>query len=160
MKSIKIVGLSGVGKSTLIHAAQQARADITHIGFSDMRTRFGAVADKAWDACFRAASGVVLVDDHLEYGQGGLADKYRRENTSGILMLDCPLEILLSRRSADQTRRRDTTIALAEHERWLLHHRAEELANELRIPLLRLQGTCLQESFSALDSLIVAARRT
>lgn len=159
MKSIKIVGLSGVGKTTLIRAVQQQRSGITHVGYSDLLARYGVDANVAWEVRFLTATGIVLVDDHLEYGIVGLAEKYQREHTAGILVLDCSFEQLLARRLGDRSRLRSSCTKLAAREQRLSANRAEQLADALAIPMLHLQSASLHESFTALDSLITAARR-
>lgn len=158
MKSIKVIGLSGSGKSTLIGAISKARAGIVPVTYSDYLRRYGREADAALRHTYVQANDLIIADDHLEFGCPNLESIYYRENTVAIVALESSVDRLLQQRLMDSTRIRSCDRGIIELQSECSRSNAYRLATELGIPLLLLRDATINESLSALDSIITAVR--
>ncbi len=155
--TIKIAGLSGAGKSTLIRAYTREHPDVAAMSYGEFLARHGARADDEWRQYLNGRRGLVLMDEHLEYGDRDLAETYIHERTAGIFALDPPIVALLERRRRDATRARDLDAALAEREAAKSTARAASLSEQLSIPLCVVRNMTIAESLAELERFITCA---
>jgi adenylate kinase len=155
MKSIKIVGISGSGKSSLIKQALSNRPKAIQLGYSLMANLHGRSAvDDAWRISLNERHELYLIDEHLEFGDGMLERRYAEENTTGLLFLDVSPHELVRRRSRDVERKRECDLESIVFETALSRDRAERLSRSLRLPLLILHDASVRDGLAALESLI------
>lgn len=154
MQSIKIAGISGVGKSTLMHAVAAKARDVRTHCYSDYLRKFGREADMVAARDLASFGGTSLMDEHLEIGTCDLTDTYVRENTRGIVLLDVDVPTLLQRRQHDLERTRDGDLEIAQRQQRFSIERAYRLASRCQVPLLHLRNADLVRSSEALDNFI------
>lgn len=152
--AIKIVGLSGAGKSTLIRAYTRRHPHVTAASYSEFLSRHGDRAAEELQRYLADRSGLVLMDEHLEFGGGNLAETYRRERTRGIAFLDVPVASLIERRRRDATRTRSLDLPAAFAEYAKAGARAASLAERLAIPLLCIREMSFEQSLVRLERFI------
>ncbi len=135
-RAVKIVGVSGVGKTTLIRMFLRNFENTQHICFSEFLEKFKNFASQELLSSLSELSGLVLMDEHLEIGGDDLFNEYRDENVVGLFVLEAaPLQIL-ARREKDITRSRGTNIRQIEVEQRYSTSRSFILASQLEIPVL------------------------
>ncbi len=154
MKTIKIVGISGVGKTTLIEMFIAENPACSTMNYGDYLVRYGDSADKRWASNLMLAQGLVLIADHLEFGDRDFAALYRAEETRGILLLTVTPEELLKRRKQDLTKKRSQEMSGVTAEQMKAEKRARGIAQELCIPLRSLRDATLLDSYRALRELV------
>src|SRR3990172_9475826 len=131
MRSIKVIGVSGSGKTTVIKEILRRHPEAVHLGYSEYRARYGAGAEAAWEAALAAGHPLYLFDEHLEFGNGDVAADFHRERTVGMVFLELSAEELLRRRLGDVIRQRDTDLVRAMSEQATAWQRAEDIARTL-----------------------------
>ena len=152
--TIKIAGLSGSGKSTLIRAYTRQHPLTASMSYGEFLAAHGPNATALWQRYLENQRGLVLMDEHLEYGDADLMETYVRENTRGIFMLAPTVASVLERRRGDSTRVREHDPAIAEKESAKSMERAASLAAQLLIPLHVLRDTTVTDSLVALERFI------
>lgn len=157
MRSIKIAGISGVGKTTLIWAYAERHPATRTLSYGQFVAEHGETAASKWLECCDRLDGLVFMDEHLEFGHGDFGESYRRENTIGIVLLHAPMELLLGRRRRDESRTRDGSADKAATEYALSECRARKLSADLSIPLLRLEHLDLGVSLEKLERFVAGA---
>lgn len=157
MRSIKIAGISGIGKTTLIRAFSAKHPETQALSYGEFVAAHDVGAVQAWRDRCEKLDGLVLMDEHLEFGDGDFDDSYRRENTVGIVLLAAPLEVLLERRRRDAARNRADDAAAAVRDHVLSEDRAFRLARRLSIPLLSLEHLNLDVSLDSLERFVAGA---
>ncbi len=144
--TIKIAGVSGTGKTTVMEGLRSSpEVDCEIVIYSKLLKEYGSQdhADLVLANILAASSGLVLMDDHLEFDNPNKTRNYLRENTRGLVLLDVPLRDLVSRISNDKTRDRATEPSRLSHNLEVSRSKALQLAHETNTPLLvipNLQG--------------------
>lgn len=155
MKSVKIIGISGSGKSSLIQQALSNHPKAVQLGYSLLANRHGRDSvDDAWRDSLSERRELYLMDEHLEFGDGMLERRYAEENTTSLLFLNVSPHELLRRRRSDSERKRGHDLESIAHETALSRDRAERLSRRLRLPLLVLHDASVRDGIAALESLI------
>ena len=152
--SVKIVGVSGIGKTSLIKKALVNLDNASHICFSEYLNKFGYLAQEKMSIALDNASGLVLMDEHLEIGDDDLFELYKKENTAGIFIIEADPQDVLKRRSKDKTRIRCQDGKKIEKEQNFSRIRATKIAMHLSIPILIVRGGSLNENLSMLISFL------
>lgn len=155
VKSIKVVGLSGAGKTTLIASILKYESTISCLSYGEYLKKYGYEGVSA--ACEKFLSeqeGLVLMDEHLEIGDEDLARSYLEENTCGIFFLEVSYQNLIQRRINDKSRERDISIEKITSDHIKAKRRALHLADLLNIPIRIVVDTTIEENIKALESFI------
>ena len=106
MLSVKIAGISGVGKSTLAKKIVSHYPDISSMCFGEYLSRYGHAAQKEWEKFLEAQNGIIVIVEHLEIGDDDLLDVYRKENTKAIFLINPSVEEVIRRRKKDNAKGR------------------------------------------------------
>lgn len=166
MKTIKIIGVAGVGKSTLIAGLQGANQNFKNINYGDFLEKVCQRPRHQWHLCHRkdcrAANKLfknflkkheredclILIDEHLEIKNwANLALAYKDEKTSGIIFLKLEPQEIALRRQKDQTRyRRQQSLRKIQTEQKLIEQTAVKIAKKLAIPILTLENPYLEHN--------------
>ncbi|MBI2049068.1 MAG: hypothetical protein HYT29_01350 [Parcubacteria group bacterium] len=154
MKTLKVVGISGVGKTTLLALFIRKNPDCSALSYGEYLARYGDEADKHWNADLVLTQGLAVIGDHLEWGDTDFVATYKAEKTCGILLLTVTPHKLLERRKRDATRKRSLDMNAIIVEQSLTKRRARYVADELSIPLRSLHDTTMRESYRALRALV------
>ena len=155
MRSVKIVGLSGTGKTTLIHEVLERLPQAVPLGYSQLCAKHGPnMVDDAWRRELDKNHPLYLIDEHLEFGDGLLEERYREENTAGIVHLVVSPPLLIERRLLDKCRQRDAGLERIRQENALSEERARHLSAALGLPLLFLYDERLETSVETLIQFI------
>lgn len=160
MQTIKIVGVSGVGKTTLIEKIISAiPAGIGHMSFGQYLASYGDEADKKWAQDLTSFNGkTVLIDEHLEIGENDLFDAYKRENTVAICFLEDTVGEIIKRRQQDQNRQRSSDEATIANEQLKSKKRAVDLARRLMIPFILIKDSIIDQSVEVVINVINKAQ--
>ncbi|KKQ94910.1 MAG: hypothetical protein UT66_C0004G0043 [candidate division CPR2 bacterium GW2011_GWC1_39_9] len=156
MKTLKVLGISGSGKTTLIKETISRNQGVLHLSYSALLKEYGNKADKYWWHFLSKNDSLILIDEHLEFNlmDAIRIEKYRKENTCGLLMLHVEPEEILFRRFNDLTRldRAKNIEEIILHQE-ILYKRAREMADALEIPLRILKNATVEESIMALETI-------
>lgn len=137
--TVKIAGVSGTGKTTVMDGLRATPGFVGDvIIYSDLLREYGDkdLADLRQVDMMNAAKGLVLMDDHLEFDNPDKTRNYLRENTRGLVLLDVPLQHLLSRVANDTTRTREIQPREMSRNLQLSRQKAMQLSHETKVPLL------------------------
>lgn len=152
IRTMKIVGISGAGKSTLLKRAKERNPALVHISYGELYRQYGEnQADIIYLRLLSGAEGMVLVDEHLEFGEYDWAASYRRENTVGILFLEVDPAEIYQRRLHDATRDRPLDMAAIVAEQAKARTIAAQLSATLRIPLVVVSDASVEEEVLILE---------
>jgi len=157
IQTIKIVGVSGSGKSTLIREFMKKHPNFLHMSFGQFMNLYGSQAEERWNEQLKEHSGIVLIDDHLEWGHRDFVSLYKRENTLAILIITADIDKIYYRRKKDQDRIRDMKKATIDYEQKTSTRRALYVANSLNIPVCRVHSASVVEAVEALENLVSRA---
>lgn len=166
MRTVKVVGVSGVGKSTLVTELKRIDCNLKSVNYGDFlqktsgfsrnqlylcRTEHYKLANRGFKKLlnkYKKKDCLVLVDEHLEIDNWqNLTEVYRRENTVGIVFLDVPPDEVLNRRRKDGERHRhQQALEEIQADQRIIKYKMEFLAKELDIPLLTIKTTSLKQS--------------
>lgn len=137
--TIKIAGVSGTGKTTVMEGLKNSpEVSCEVIIYSQLLNECGDqdLADLRLASKLANFTGLVLMDDHLEFDNPNKTRNYLRENTRGLVLLDVPLRDLVVRIDNDKIRPRDTDPARLSHHLQVSRSKAVQLAHETKAPLL------------------------
>lgn len=137
MYTIKIVGISGVGKTTLVKLFLHKRPDIARMSFGEFLYEYKdeESARGEWEKFLSRQEKLVLIEEHLEIGEDDLADVYTKENTKAIFLIEPSLETVVRRRERDiRQRSNDQQQIVTDMQK--SRRRAVILARKLNIPLV------------------------
>jgi adenylate kinase len=157
-RSIKIVGISGAGKTTLIKRFLEKNTGYDSMSFGDFLARHRNQADAEWEKCLLQSTSVILIDDHLEWGERDFISLYKAEGTMAILLIWVTPQRLMERRQRDATRIRSTEVDLIEREQLITQNRARLIASTLNISLRETIDATIEENIAALNALIEKQR--
>ncbi|MBY0309853.1 AAA family ATPase [Patescibacteria group bacterium] len=137
--TIKIAGVSGTGKTTVMQGLKSMSGFVGEvIIYSQLLREYGDkdLADLKLADILHRTSGLVLMDDHLEFDNPNKTRNYMRENTRGLVLLDVPLKDLMSRVSNDASRTREIKPRDMSRNLQLSRRKAMQLSHETKVPLL------------------------
>ena len=155
MHTLKIVGISGVGKTTLISEVIKHWPCISCLSYGAYLKLYGPDdVDSFYRKFLSVQQGLVLMDEHLEIGDTDLIDSYREENTCGIFFLEVSPQNLIMRRIQDKNRERDIDAQKIITDQLKSRERALRLADTLKIPIHTVMDATLEESIGALEKFI------
>ena len=154
VRTIKVVGVSGCGKSTLLRLFMEKHPGFSSMSYGEFLAKYGKNSDEQWQKMLAQNENIVIIDDHLEWGDRDFVSLYRKENTLAILLITADPQNILSRRMADQTRLRDLDIETLEKEQEVSRRRAFHIADRLAIPIYELHDASIDESVSTLEQII------
>lgn len=145
--TIKIIGASGSGKSSLINALQESDSRFVGVNFSSYIEKFGKNTEKEL-ASFLASlkNEIVFMDEHLEIGQDDFRPLYRQENTIGLIYLDLSVNEILNRRHKDKNRVRYGDRSVISKDIFSIESRLSLILRSLNLPSLFLQEMSLDFS--------------
>ena len=135
-KTLKVVGISGTGKSTLINAIRKKLFDLSHVSYSKYLEKYGCEANNQLKKSLLLHEGLVLMDEHLEFDEEDIRMVYREENTCGIFFLEVSPWKLINMRKRDYTRIRDINREKIVFEQKKVKEKALFLSISLDIPML------------------------
>ena len=136
--TVKIAGVSGTGKTTVMEALQQRLPQHQTVIYSQLLKKHNwdqALADIKLSEIIHSG-GLVLMDDHLEFDNPNKTQNYLRENTRGLVLLDVPLRDLLMRITLDPCKSRDVDIHEISQNLIISREKAVRLSQETKTPLL------------------------
>jgi len=154
-QTIKVVGVSGCGKTTLIREFIKKYPQYSHMSFGEFIGLYGTRADKEWDRQLKQYLGIVLIDDHLEWGDRNFVSLYRSEHTLAILLITADINEIISRRRNDRNKVRDLMPHTIENEQRLSIERSYSIAYSLNIPIYKLHTTSINEAIMGLEALLL-----
>lgn len=155
IQTIKIVGISGAGKTTLIKSIREENPTLLHVSFGELYREFGeSEADVRYKDLLRQTRGLILIDEHLEFSDYDRTDNYRAENTVAIFFLEVSPDEILRRRIEDHTRNRLPNKNVIVTEQVLAKDRALSLAKALNIPIAVMLDATIEESVYYLGKFI------
>ncbi len=155
MQTVKIVGVSGVGKTTLIKKVVSMMPEIGHMSFGQYLEQYGDEANKKWSEDLASSNGkLVLIDEHLEIGENDLSDTYKEENTAVICFLEESVEEIIKRRRQDKNRQRCLDESVVENEQLKSKRRAVDLARRLSVPFILIKDSPAERSSEILTNVI------
>jgi len=157
--TIKVVGISGVGKTTVINGVIKQLPEIRHICFSEYLKKYGHLAETHMMAFLRKCDGLVLMDEHMEIGEDDLSGTYKEENTIGIFVIEATSQDILKRRKSDQTRVRCDDIEKIVIEQNNARKRAVTLSVSNVIPILFTKSGSVDENIELLNLFINLLRQ-
>lgn len=137
--TIKIAGVSGTGKTTVMSGLSQYISEaFSTIIYSELLVSCGnqEAADMCLAETLEASTGLVLMDDHLEFDNPNKTQNYLRENTRGIVLLDVPLRDLIERIRSDESRKRNVEPRRVARSLRVSREKAIRLSRDTKIPLL------------------------
>lgn len=137
--TVKVAGVSGVGKTTILkkiesHSTLKCRI----ITYSVLLQKFCSeeLADYELANILNGSTGLVIMDDHLEFDNPKKTQNYVKENTRGLILLDSPARMLINRIEKDPTKQRTSDEKKICADLELSRKKAMELSRELSLPLL------------------------
>lgn len=137
--TIKIAGVSGTGKTTVMQGLEKS-LKIPHeiIIYSSLVQEYGDhdTADLKLADRISSAHGLVLMDDHLEFDNPNKSRNYIREKTRGLVLLDVPLRDLMRRITNDKSRDRGLDVREISRNLQVSRRKAIHLSHETKTPLL------------------------
>lgn len=165
MKTIKIVGAAGSGKTTLIAEIKKVNNEIKSISYGDLLQKISRLSrvqlhlsrpkdHQAADVLFREflsecknKDSLILIDDHIEIKtQLNLYQIYQKENTIGIIFLKPASNEILNRRHANKIKHYHyQTLKQIEQDQRMTEQIAADLAKKLSIPFLVLESHALEQ---------------
>jgi adenylate kinase len=146
--TVKVVGVSGIGKTTLIREYRSAFPDVQIMSYGDYVRRYGRSCDLHWKRDVSCMKGFVLMDEHLEFPfADDIADAYRNEGTQGIFVLYANPQEILRRRSEDGSRTRSLDIDSIHMDQERSTRRARIVSKRLGIPLRISRSHDFRESY-------------
>lgn len=152
--TVKVVGVSGSGKSTLVKKVIARNQTCCAMSYGLFLKKYGADADKRWREELDKADRLVIIDDHLEWGERDFISLYREEKTAAILMLFLSPEKLAFQISTDTSRRRAIDMKTLLKEQDIVHERARYITKALRIPLHVLRDATIEEACAMLERVV------
>lgn len=159
--TIKIAGVSGTGKTTVMEGLQQRLTPHQTVIYSHLLKQCGGdqeLADIKLSQVLTEATGLVLMDDHLEFDNPNKTQNYLRENTRGLVLLDVPLRDLLRRIRLDPSKSRDGDPQVVSQNLNISREKAVKLSQETKAPLLvipNLEGE-IDRSIAVISAFVVA----
>jgi len=176
VKTVKIVGISGVGKTRIINTLVSANSHITSISYSDFLIecsglridQLGQLTVAHYEAASvalrnrlasikeRGMHDLVLMDDHLELVTAkDLVNLYRDELTVAMILLEAPAIDIVARRLSDRQRvRPQDSIEQIDLTQQEIHSRAVELSRALDIPPLIVQNRNPRHTAGRIESFL------
>lgn len=160
--TVKIAGVSGTGKTTVMEALKTA-PDIPCeiVIYSHLLRKHGGIqelADVKLAEILELTNGLVIMDDHLEFDNPNKTSNYLRENTRGIVLLDVPLRDLVLRIRDDETRKRKLDLQQISNDLATSRTKAITLSYKTKTPLLvipNLEGE-IARSIAVIKAFIMA----
>lgn len=137
--TVKVAGVSGVGKTTILKKIESCSTlKCRIITYSVLLQKFGneELADYELANVLNRSTGLVIMDDHLEFDNPKKTQNYVKENTKGLVLLDSPARMLIDRIEKDPTRQRTSDEKKICADLELSRKKALEISRELSIPLL------------------------
>lgn len=137
--TVKIAGLSGAGKTEILKIlGSNWQLGCKTITYSNLLKQFDdqGRADYELSKILETATGLVIMDEHLEFENPNKARNYVRENTRGLILLDLPAEMLINRIRRDPAKPRKINTVQVSLDLEVSRRRAVELSKELNLPLL------------------------
>lgn len=136
--TVKIAGVSGTGKTTVMEGLKSSDVDCEIIIYSQLLNECGdqELADLMLADKLASFNGLVLMDDHLEFDNPNKTRNYLRENTRGLVLLDVSLRDLVTRINGDKSRNRSSEPRRLAHNLKVSRSKAVQLAHETKTPLL------------------------
>lgn len=153
-RTIKIVGVSGCGKTTLIQEFTKKNSQCSYMSFGEFMSLYGALANEEWNRQLKQRFGTVFIDDHLEWGDRDFVSLYRSENTLAILLITADINEIVSRRRNDRNRSRELMSSTIEREQRVSAERACSIAYSLGIPIREVHNASVNEAVVALEVLL------
>ena len=135
MQTLRIVGISGVGKTTLIENIMKKNPTLIHASYGEYFKKYGERANSKLREFLFRSSGLILLDEHLEIGDDDLSDAYKEEKTIGMFFLEVSPDMLICRRHSDHKRNRPLDRNEIINEQLKAKKRAKLLAKNLKIPM-------------------------
>lgn len=160
MYTIKIIGISGVGKTTLAKLFLHKRPDIARMSFGEFLYEYenDESAREEWGKFLSRQENLVLIEEHLEIGEDNLADIYMRENTKAIFLIEPSLKTVIRRRERDiRQRPNDQQQIVADMQK--SRRRAVILARKLNVPLIIAKDEEIEKSIERLSQIIDQVER-
>ncbi|MBI2099228.1 hypothetical protein HYT45_02300 [Candidatus Uhrbacteria bacterium] len=155
MQTIKIVGISGIGKTTLIEKVISLMPEIRHMSFGQYLDQYGDEANIKWSEDLTPLNDkLVLIDEHLEIGTNDLFDIYKEEDTVAICFLEESAEEIIKRRRQDKNRQRCLDESVVMDEQLKSKRRAIDLARRLSAPFILIKDSSLEKSVEVLINII------
>lgn len=147
MKTIKIIGVSGSGKSSLMSALKESDSRFVGVNFSEYIKRFGKNAEKELSLFLASLTDeIVFMDEHMEIGEDDLRPLYKQENTIGLIYLDLSVNEILNRRYKDKSRARHCDRGEIFRDVFSTENRLSLVLKSLNLPTLFLRGMSLDFS--------------
>ncbi len=149
--TVKVAGVSGVGKTTILKKIESSSTlKCRVVTYSMLLQKFGSeeLADYELTNILNGSTGLIIMDDHLEFDNPKKTQNYVKENTKGLILLDSPARMLIDRIEKDPIRHRigDEKKICADLE--VSRKKAMELSRELSMPLLVVPNLDGQIDFS------------
>ena len=140
--TVKIAGVSGSGKTTILRHLKTSVSWCNIITYSDLLIQFRIkeLADAELSRILENSTGLIVMDEHLEFVNPNRTLNYRRENTRGLVYLDLSLPCLLNRISSDPGRKGVIDRTTLQRQLAVSRRSALRLSRKLSIPLLLLQN--------------------
>lgn len=137
--TIKIAGVSGVGKTTVLKNIgdnKELRCKIITYSALLKKYRDEELANYALEEILHSSKGLVVMDEHLEFDNPHKTKNYLRENTRGLILLDVPAKILIERIKSDPYKKRACDEEKICADLVLSRKKALEISREINMPLL------------------------
>lgn len=155
IKTLRIIGVSGVGKTTLIESLIKKYPELVHASYGDFFRKYGSgLANIKLREFMFSKEGLVLLDEHLEFGDEDLSKAYFEEKTVGLFLMEVTPDELLMRRKSDLKRERSLNKDEIILEQIKSRDRSVCLAKKLNLPLELVLNGKLEENLFLLELFI------